>query len=164
MKEITLTQGKVALVDDEDYNYLNALKWHAHNDGYNFYAVHTYADSTGDYRGAMRMHRKIVPAKQGEDVDHIDGNGLNNQKYNLRITTHRQNCQNHHRVTSSVYPGVCWKKDSRKWQASIKLNGDKIHLGLSTDEFTAFKMYVVASYVLVRGVAVDAYRSRTREG
>lgn len=79
MKKIKLTQDKTALVDDDDYEYLSQWKWSLQR-GYNKYYSARYFD--GKY---IYMHRLIISAKKGEYVDHIDNNGLNNQKLNLRI-------------------------------------------------------------------------------
>ncbi len=76
MKEIQLTRGGVAIIDDEDFERVSELKWHLFKDTHNSYA------RTG-YR--IRMHRLVMNAKKDDQIDHIDGNGLNNQNSNLRI-------------------------------------------------------------------------------
>ena len=89
MKEIVLTQGKVALVDDEDHEYLNQFKWCAANNGGTFYAIRKAC-----YDGKWiteRMHRVLFDIPPGKEIDHIDHNGLNNQRSNLRIVTRQQN-------------------------------------------------------------------------
>lgn len=90
MKKIKLTQGKYALVDNEDYNYLNQFKWCYHSQ----YAMRRmYIKSTKGYKD-IKMHRLIMNTPKHKETDHVDGNGLNNQKSNLRICTHKQNTQN----------------------------------------------------------------------
>lgn len=84
MKKIQLTQGKCALVDDDDYENLNLFKWY-YNDGY------AVRNENGN---RVRMHRQIMNPKEKFDVDHVDHNGINNQKHNLRICTRSQNKMN----------------------------------------------------------------------
>ena len=103
MKEIPLSQGKVALVDDEDYKYLNQWKWYAAKQGNDFYAFRN--DYTVSPPKTVRMHREVL-VEDPRDIDHIDGNGLNNQKVNLRYCTHSQNHQNrNHLIPTSCH----WK-------------------------------------------------------
>lgn len=146
MKEIPLTQGKVALVDDEDFERLSQWKWYARKDGSTLYAVR---NAPGPERGTILMHREVLGDVPGEmDIDHVDGDGLNNQKANLRIITHRQNCQNLHIQKSSKYPGVCWHKRARKWQAQVGIDGKIKYLGLYETENDAFEAYRMAVYNL----------------
>lgn len=144
MKEIKLTQGKVALVDDEDFEYLNQWKWHARrgNCGYTFYAgrqVRVFANK----QKLIHLHVAILGNPQkGMVCDHIDGNGLNNQRINLRYVTIRQNTQNNvHRVKSSKYTGVSWDKKNLKWQSKIAVNGKCKALGRYVLEEEAFNVY-----------------------
>jgi hypothetical protein len=87
------------------------------------------------------MHRLILAAKKGEICDHIDGDGLNNQKFNLRFVSNRQNQQNQKNKTSSTYPGVYWRKSDRRWVARIKINNESKYLGQFKSEKDAFKAY-----------------------
>src|SRR5450631_1957406 len=111
MKEIPLTQGKFALVDDEDYENLISMKWHAlyNKNGDSFYAHHSVYNK-GKSPSVIRMHRYLMGANDPNlDVDHIDGNTLNNQKYNLRICESHKNTSNLHGLKSnntSGYRGV----------------------------------------------------------
>jgi hypothetical protein len=100
MKEIKLTQGKVALVDDEDFEYLNQFKWCAFKGPFTYYAVKGKGPTT-------RMHRLIMKTATGMEVDHIDHNGLNNQRSNLRNCKHAQNQMNKRSSGTSKYLGVC---------------------------------------------------------
>jgi len=88
MKEIKLTQGQVALVDDDDYEYLNQRKWYLMKNKRNKYAITIMNNKT------TLMHRLIIKENTIEDIDHIDKNGLNNQKTNLRIVPHSENLNN----------------------------------------------------------------------
>ena len=100
--EIPLTQGKVALVDAEDYQYLAQFNWQAVKDRSNWYAVRR------DGYSHVRMHREIMGMIDGNEVDHKDGDGLNNCKSNLRVGTRQQNAANQKRSTRSKtgYIGV----------------------------------------------------------
>lgn len=121
MKEISLSQGKFALVDDADYEKISRFKWYTKRGQNTFYACRDYWDGR---RHKVRMHRSILGLKKGDgkEVDHIDGNGLNNQKANLRPCTHSQNLQNRQKKSgcSSKYKGVYWNKRDKRWQAYIQ--------------------------------------------
>lgn len=138
MKEIQLTQNKVALVDDEDYDILNKYNWCAHLEGNVFYA--TRCPGKGNYQ---RMHRVILsPIPSGLEVDHIDGNGLNNQRSNLRIVTRRVNQQNRHiNDKKSRYPGIFYSKKDRVFIARIRIHGERRFLGYFKNEIEAANQY-----------------------
>lgn len=136
MKTVELTQGKVALVDDEDYEYLIKYKWYFHNG----YAVRAFRE---DKKHKMiLMHRFITKTPKGLYTDHIDGNGLNNQKSNLRVVTNQQNIFNQKiKTNSSIYKGVYWNKNAKKWLSQIRFNGKTIYLGLFEKEEQAGLQY-----------------------
>jgi len=148
MKEIKLTQGKVALVDDEDYERLNKSRW----------LVDTYHTTDYAYRFLIRnlngerkksklyMHNEILVSPLGMEIDHRDSNGLNNQKFNLRFCTKSQNQGNSKsRTGTSKYKGVSWDRKSRKWFAGIKVSGYRTHLGSFEAEKDAALVYNVAA-------------------
>ena len=142
MKEIFLTQGQVALVDDIDYERLNCFKWCAQKDKNTFYA-RRYLSKKNGKSYMIQMHHEIlgIPPK-GLITDHRDGNGLNDQRENLRFVTYKQNNQNRkNQESSSKYPGVCWYKTTNKWIANIRINGKQKHLGFFADELEAFEAY-----------------------
>lgn len=142
MKEIQLTQGQVALVDDDMYEYLSQFKWQIRKHGKTFYARRSLSQINGK-RHMIQMHHEIIgyPPK-GFEVDHQNGNGLWNLRNNLRFVTHRQNCQNQkNQKTSSRFPGVHWDKDKQKWMAKIQINGICKNLGRFVDEHKAFFVY-----------------------
>ena len=140
MKEIPLTQGKVALVDDEDYEKLMQYKWYANKMRNVYYAVRGL--NINGKQQIQSMHKMLMECPANMNIDHIDGNGLNNQKDNLRIVTIRQNQQNQHiKNTSSKYPGVYWHKGSQKWRSQIRVNGKRKQLGEFTNEVDAFRAY-----------------------
>lgn len=136
MKKIKLTQGQFALVDDEDFEYLNRFKWFAYKSKNTFYAKR-------DQRGIM-IHRVIMKVTNPKVfIDHINGDGLDNQRSNLRLCNSSKNSMNRkpRLRCSSIYKGVCYHKLSKKWQASIGLNGHLTHLGLFDIESDAANAY-----------------------
>lgn len=145
MKEITLTQGYVAMVDDEDFEYLNQWNWCAETKQKRkvIYAKRTRCSSGK----RIRMHRLImgVADTSKPDIDHRDGNGLNNQKYNLRIATNSQNGMNRgaNSNNTSGYKGVSKDKNRNEnpWKAAIKHNDKRIHLGYYSTPEQAAQVY-----------------------
>ena len=133
MKKITLTKNKFAIVDDEDFAKLGQFKWYAHlSGGRNFYAARR--DRLNKFK-FIYMHREIININNSENrifTDHIDGNGLNNCKENLRICTYQQNQLNkkHPRIDNKLkIKGVCWDKKRKKFRTEIMHNGIRIFLG-----------------------------------
>jgi hypothetical protein len=123
MKEIKLTQGKTALVDDEDFEYLNQWKWYPFKSRNTYYAIRI------ENSKQIRMHRVIMQTPNNLQVDHKDHNGLNCQRFNMRNCTHSQNSKNIiQKRSNSNYIGVHFRKDRNKYLAYIE--GDKkIYLG-----------------------------------
>jgi len=142
MKTIPLTQDQVALVDDEDYERLNAYKWFAAKHGHAFYAARR-----GPNRRLVYAHHEILgKPRPGFEVDHVDGISLNNQRFNLRWVTYSQNQMNQHRIRGrSQYKGVHWIKKTEKWQVRIQLDGVRNHLGYFDSEEDAARAYDAAS-------------------
>lgn len=137
MKFIKLTQNQYAIVDDEDFEKLNHHKWCATKKG-NTYYVRRGGNPRKGIKQIM-MHREIMDNPMGLEIDHIDGNGLNNQRSNLRICTHRQNLWNsrpYNKNTSSTLKGVHWCKARKRWIARVCINGKSTYIGsfLSEDE------------------------------
>jgi len=145
-KEIQLTQGYVTLVDDEDYEWLTQWKWRALKSRNDWYAVRTITRWLGK-REAIYMHRAIMDAPDKMDIDHRDGNGLNNQRDNLRVCTTAQNAMNQskHADNTSGFKGVCWDKQNGKWKARIQVNGTNQHLGHFPTAEDAARAYDAAS-------------------
>lgn len=138
MKEIKLTQGQIAFVDDEDYDFLMKWKWFADKGHTTFYAR---ARHKGKH---IKLHRIILGVTNPEvHVDHKDHNGLNNCKSNLRIATRSQNKINQRKLPnkSSQFIGVSYSKREGKWYGYIKGNGKRQHLGLFKDEKSAALAY-----------------------
>lgn len=133
MKEIKLLKGLVALVDDEDFERINAFKWSFHKEGRSEYAVSSIKIEN-KYK-QFRMHRMILSISDPKVfVDHIDGNGLNNTKANLRLATHKQNSRNYSKLFStntSGFRGVRFDKrqKTKPWKCTIKFENKNVHLG-----------------------------------
>jgi hypothetical protein len=140
MKEIRLTQGQVAVIDDEDYERISKYKWHAAWDKTteSFVAM-GWVDGKKAY-----MHRFILGLKpRCGQVDHINQNRLDNQKHNLRPASASQNGANRRKRkgTISRFKGVCWHARNKKWFARIRVNGMGLHLGNFDNEEEAAMAY-----------------------
>jgi hypothetical protein len=135
----------VTLVDDHDYGYLNQWKWHAvtNERGKIYYATRTARKRDNRNLKRIRMHREILNPPDNTQVDHIDENGLNNQRYNLRVCTNQQNQMNRGPVpnTISKYKGVTWYRPTEKWKAQIKIDSKNYHLGYFHSETDAAMAY-----------------------
>lgn len=142
MKYIPLTQGQSAIVDDEDFEYLNQFKWHAEKLHGTYYAARRVRASFRKYV-IVKMHQVIVGRTAGLEIDHINGNGLDNRRFNLRLVTHQQNSQNSKLRTdnTSGYKGVGWSPQKNKWYAKIVKDGKQIHVGFFDDPVLAAKAY-----------------------
>lgn len=143
MKQIPLTQGYVALVDDEDFDKVSAYSWSVHfaNSG-TLYAQARVPRIQGI---VVCMHRLILLDKPGYEVDHKDRDGLNNQKSNLRYATHAQNVANSKFFSSgdSKFRGVHFH--AGKWQARI--GEERRSLGHYLSEEEAARVYDKAALV-----------------
>ena len=144
MKEIKLTQGKIALVDDSDHDNLIKYDWQAYwnKKGKRFYARRTFR--VNSERRVSLMHRFILGLTDPKvQCDHKDGDSLNNQRSNLRIATNQQNSFNRKKTIncSSKYKGVIWLKERSKWRAYIRIDDKYKYLGYFDDEIEAAKAY-----------------------
>lgn len=138
MKTIPLTQGKVALVDDADFERVNQFKWSAKRGGDNWYAYRS-AGYVGGRQKQVTLHVFLFPGHPR--VDHKNGDGLNNQRHNLRPATHTQNMRNRRKraISSSQYKGVTRRKS--RWIAQIEILGKGMHLGVFDTEVAAARAY-----------------------
>lgn len=143
MKTIELSQGKVALVDDADYDGLSKFKWHAIKGQSTWYAVRN-APICADHknpRTTVQMHRVILSAKRGQFVDHANGNGLDNRKENIRICDKSQNAMNR-RVPKHNVAGIKGVRfDHGHWDARICVHGKNIYLGRFDTSAEATRAY-----------------------
>ena len=143
MKEIPLTQGKVAIVDDEDFDFLNQWKWYAHKSRATFYATRNRRMDDPPGPCSITMHAVLLPTEDGL-VDHFDGDGLNNQRVNLRAASFHQNAVNRrYSIGQSGYRGV--RKNGNHWTARIRVNRKCFGLGTFVDPAEAARIYDVAA-------------------
>lgn len=148
IREIPLTRGYVALVDDADFEWLNQWKWYFRpHDCSVGIAVRNRRKDDADGSSHVRMHRALLGVTDRRVlVDHINHNTLDNRRENLRVCTPRQNLGNQlSRPGSSVYKGVCWKKRQRRWHSQITTPRGNRHLGYFVDEEDAAQAYDVAA-------------------
>ena len=140
MKKIKLSQGKCALVDNKDYEWLNQYKWCVGECNGHYYAMRKYKNTS------QRMHRFIMglTPDDGKETDHINRDGLDNRRTNLRIVTHLQNSHNscakkHRENATSQYKGVSKKRD--KWRVRCMIEGIGYHIGTFQTEWEAAVAY-----------------------
>lgn len=142
MKIINFTNKKgeffEILVDDEDYNFVSQCKWYVTKNGNTF-----YAKNDSFFGKKVYMHRAILNFPKDKVIDHINGNGLDNRKTNLRICTKQQNCFNSKKGIgyTSSYLGVSWDKNRNLWTAGITIGEKRIALGRFEIEEEAAKAY-----------------------
>lgn len=148
MKTIPLTQGKVALVDDGDYEWLKQFKWHTRRSPHSFYVARKIHVSKNK-QTTEQMHRLILGLQPGDkrQCDHRDGDGLNNQRANLRACTKTQNIRSSRKlkIGTSKYKGVYWRRGRRKWYSQIGVGKNTRRLGLFDSETKAARVYDAAA-------------------
>ena len=137
MKEINLTQGKIALVDDADYELAKTHKWCARKSRNLYYASAKISGKN------VSLHAFLLASPKNSEIDHVDGNGLNNQRLNLRICSHMENMANQkqHRDSKSPYKGISRAQHCDRWAAQLFFQGRKLYLGLFKDPIDAAKAY-----------------------
>ena len=140
MMEIRLLNGIITLVDDEDFEYLNQWKWYFHPGRNTAYA---FRNERMKKNKTIYMHRIIANALGRLQVDHIDGNGLNNQRNNLRLCTAKENSHHLKRKSNNTsgYTGVVWIKRINRWGARIETNGKQIYICVSKNPVDAARAY-----------------------
>ena len=144
MKSIPLSKGKVAIVDDDLYEYLSQWKWSAKKGKNTWYAVRM----TGfPIRKAIYIHRVVANAPTGMEVDHINRDGLDNRRENLRICTPTENKQNRglYSNNTSGYKGVRFHAGRRKYYSEIRVGGRRKHLGAFDTPEEAARAYDIAA-------------------
>jgi hypothetical protein len=133
----------VALVDDNDFEFLNKWKWYVLKTKYVCYAARDTRVAEPEYPKTLLMHRVLCEPDPKQEVDHKDLDGLNNQRQNLRCCTSSQN--KFHRRLSSVntsgFKGVCWDKFVGRWFTTIRINGKHTSIGHYDDPIEAAKAY-----------------------
>ncbi len=152
--EITLSRGKVAQIDDADAELVNGFSWHAVTSKRRTRVWYAMTQREGK---TLYMHRLLMGEPPGQQVDHIDGDGLNNQRGNLRVCTPREQTRNAPGRTKraeihSQYKGVSWHWTKKKWpngvvsvsgmwRAEIELPGRRRKIRYSKDEVTAARLH-----------------------
>lgn len=146
-REIELTKGKTTLVSDEDYAELSQYKWMASRMRGKYYYAMRSVTIAPKKRKTVLMHRVILNAGSGQCVDHIDGDGLNNTRNNLRLVTNQENVWNQRKrsTNTSGFKGVSWHYPSQKWLAQLCANGKVRHLGLFSTVLDAARAYDTAA-------------------
>lgn len=135
---------KSILIDDEDYDKIKNYNWFPYYDSHvdNYYIRANAPRNKGNSK-TIFLHRFILNNPDNTMVDHINGDTLDNRKCNLRICTKSQNMMNRkkHKKCSSIFKGVCWNKQNKKFKAQIQIDNKKIYLGLYNSEYEAAEVY-----------------------
>lgn len=141
---IPLGRKVYAIVDTKNLRLLSVNKWHIAITPYKRYARRCGQGET------VYMHREILDAPEGFEIDHINGNGLDNREANLRICTTSQNQQNSTKKAnqSSLFKGVDWDKAAGKWRARITVSRKLIYIGRYKSELMAAKAYDIKAVEL----------------
>jgi hypothetical protein len=129
---IALTQCREAIIDSDDVVLVDGYNWFARRDRNTFYAITNSPCDAFGKRTTILLHRLLLNPPAGLLVDHIDGNGLNNRRANLRVATAAQNnCNQGIRSDNkSGHRGVVWSKKDKRWYARIRADGIQRHLGI----------------------------------
>lgn len=151
MRYIKVSQGYSAVVDNEDYDRLIVYRWYALKTKYKIYAKN---------ENHVLMHRMVLNHESRLDIDHKNGNGLDNRKKNLRICTRSQNNYNQKPRNNRKYKGV--RQHYNKWVARIRYKGREIHLGSYETEELAARAYDVAAKELAGNFAKLNFPKRWR--
>lgn len=147
-RRIKLTHGQFAVVDEDNFESINAHRWSARwNRGTcSYYAARSSPRKNGKQH-TIFMHHAVLMATPGEYVDHKNHDTLDNRRQNLRLCKQNQNCSNRRRRSdnTSGLKGTTWRKDRNIWQAQIMANGKQNHLGYYTSREDAGRAYDVAA-------------------
>ena len=141
---VPLTRGLEAIIDVDDIHLIDRFNWHARPGTRTHYAARTRRPEKPRVRN---MQNQIMQPDAGFIVDHIDGNGLNNRRCNLRFATIGENNRNIRMTAANTSgrKGVDWHKRCKRWRAQIKFEGKKIHLGYYSNVEDAHAAYCAAS-------------------
>jgi hypothetical protein len=142
---ISLSRGLFTIVDDGDYERVCSRKWSASPSTRTFYAKCKMR--VGSRRVDLYLHRFILNAQAGLEVDHVNGNGLDNRRCNLRLATRAENARNRKKPIggTSASKGVYWCSTRLRWCAKIHVLGKDAHLGYFVNEADAGRAYRAAA-------------------
>lgn len=168
---VLLTRNQWVMINADDLSLITKYRWYALRPRKIFYAATNIKLSDGR-KTILCMHRLLLGLNYGDpqEVDHIDGNGLDNRRNNIRIVSTAQNQHNqhvkqtgrHHDKPTSKFPGVCWYKARCLWAAKIRVSGKNIHLGYYDNEKEAAKTYLKAKSKRLAGMSSDELKALMR--
>jgi hypothetical protein len=139
MVEVPLTRERIALIDDDDFETVSRFKWCCDRQKDMRSPIYAITWNKGKI---MRMHRLILNAQPGQLVDHINGNGLDNRRSNIRICTIAENAHNIHKTRGkSIFKGVSWHDKHKIWDVTITLDCTRIYIGTYKNELEAALAY-----------------------
>ncbi len=143
---VPLTQGKVAVIDALDAETVSEYNWHAKQNGKRLYAFARTVGPSGKVHD-IQMHRLLMGEPDNMDIDHVDGDGLNNRRNNLRLATKSENGRNRgaNVTNTSGFKGVSWHKAAGRWLAQITVKRKNKYLGLYNTPEEAHAAYCDAS-------------------
>ena len=157
MREIPLSRGMFAIVDDEDYSQLASVRWYAAPGRHTFYAKRDVRRNGS--KGRILMHRYLLGCPDGLEVDHKNGNGLDNRRSNIRIATRSQNRANTGLQINNIsgVKGVCRCAETGRWKVRVQWQLQNIWVG----RFDSLEEAVEARYeVVMRLQGEFAYEAR----
>ena len=143
---VPLTKGFVSIIDSADAELVGQFNWYART-GIRETPYAIRVDQRGEKNLHIGLHRMLLNPPKGLHVDHVDGNGLNNRRSNLRVATPAENQRNRglHINNTSGYKGVGWDKQRGKWLAQIELSGKTTRLGRYATKELAHAAYCEAA-------------------
>ena len=140
MKRIKLNNGEYTLVDNDVFELIGHLKWYIHTHGY---VTRVFWNTETKKYYTVYLHRYVMGAKKGQEIDHINQRKLDNRKENLRFCNRSQNMHNVNYKRSS-HLGVTYNKVGRHWVSKIRINGTRMHLGCFKYKKEGMKAYQLA--------------------
>jgi len=178
MAEVTLNNGLISIVDDEDFALVSQFKWYASKSCGRIYPLTNIKTNEG--RKLLRMHRLLLNPPAGQLVDHIDGDSLNNTRANLRLCTQKENLRNRGKDKvknpTSKYKGVSLNRRSVNmgqasiWRATLNVDGKQIHIGsypTEVDAAVAYNTFAIKHYgefAYINSIDEEAAVRQKKEG